>query len=336
MTVDDPQIGNAPFFFRFGRKSKRIFLPFENTGYFGEKEKTLTFPKIGANSHVPAIPWAKKGIMMKKPTKTAAPNKAVVTTKTKALVSVADFDNGDNIPAGLENVTSKDLIIPRITILQALSPQLKKKAPEYISGATPGLFCDVGTGQTFEEELFFIPCFFMTAYLEWAPRSSGKGLQFNHGNNASILKKTKVVEDDEGRKKNMLSNGNYIQETAQYYGLNMSAKGRRSFIPLASTGLGASRRWMMKITSERLARSDGSEFPPPIYYRAWRATIAEAQKGGDSWFGWQWEPSDTILDLDPTGKLLHEAKEFYAQVRLGNVIGEVVVEEDENTGGSVM
>lgn len=269
---------------------------------------------------------------MNKPSKTAAPSKAVVVKKTNALVSVDEFDSGDNIPAGLENVTARNLIIPRITILQALSPQLKKKAPEYIEGAQPGMFCDVGTSQLYEDELLFVPCFFATVYLQWGPRNSGRGLVQNHGTDDSIMKAAKLIEDDEGRKKMVLKNGDYIAETAQYFGLNMSAKGRRSFIPLSSTGLGASRRWMMKITSEKLERADGSEFTPPIYYRSWRATVAESQKNSDNWFSWQFEPGPTVLELDPTKKLLHEAKEFYAQARLGLVQGDVIVEEDDNTG----
>lgn len=270
---------------------------------------------------------------MKKPMKTAAPSKAVIPVKKNEVALLSEFDSGDKIPAGFENVTSKDLLIPRITILQALSPQLKKKAPEYIEGAAPGMFCDVGTQQIFEDELLFLPCYFVTQYIEWAPRNSGKGFQFAHLD-PTIMAKTKVVEDEEGRKKNMLANGNYIQETAQYYGLNMTAKGRRSFIPLSSTGLKSHRLWLAKIQAERLPRTDGTEFQPPMYYRSWTCKISEQTKGKDDWFGWQFEPGPSVLELDPTKKLLHEVKEFYAQCAMGNVRGVVEVEEDENTGSA--
>lgn len=269
---------------------------------------------------------------MKKPTKPTAARNLPAKTSSKALSVVDEFDSNGAIPKGLENVTSSDLIIPRLTILQDLSPQLKKKRPEYIEGAAPGMFCDVGTGELFEE-LHILPVFYAKLYLEWAPRgSSQRGPVHNYGTDSSIMSKTKLVEDEKGSKKPMLPNGNLIAETATYFLLNLSARGRRSFLPMTSTQLGSSKRWMMQITNERVKRSDGSEFQPPIYYRSWIARAAEDQRPKGDFFGWAFTPGKTVLEIDPTKKLLEEAKEFYAQAQLGNVRGDVVIEEDDNTG----
>jgi tetratricopeptide (TPR) repeat protein len=62
---------------------------------------------------------------------------------------------------GLENVTSRDLIIPRLTIIQALSPQVKSNKPEYIAGAKVGDICDVSTGELFDPPLIFLPVHYM-------------------------------------------------------------------------------------------------------------------------------------------------------------------------------
>jgi hypothetical protein len=89
---------------------------------------------------------------------------------------------------GLENVTASDLIIPRLAILQDLSPQVKKTKPEYIEGAQVGDICDVGTSELFEPPLIFLPVHYVKQWLEWAPRASGKGLVKIHNDN-SILEK---------------------------------------------------------------------------------------------------------------------------------------------------
>lgn len=252
-----------------------------------------------------------------------------VTGSTSLAVYDADLDDGQT---GLENVTAKDVMIPRLGIIQALSPQLLKNKPEYIEGAQVGDFVDHGVGDTFRDTLHLLPVFFATVYLEWAPRSTGKGLVKNHGTDGSIMKST--VVDDLNR--NVLPNGNYIAETATYYLLNLSARGRRSFLPLTSTQLKNSRKWMTLITNERVSRPDGSEFMPPIYYRSWFAKTTEESNAKGDWSGWKFEPGPNILEIDATKKLLAEAKEFMLQVSQGLVSGDVasLAEEAAGSGGS--
>jgi hypothetical protein len=241
--------------------------------------------------------------------------------------SAADLDQFDT---GLENVTSRDIIIPRITLLQALSPQLDKNKPEYIKGAASGDFCDVATGDIFKDTLKILPCYFAVVFLEWAPRSSGKGLQANHGMNPGIMDQCR--RDEKNRM--VLPNGNYIAETATYFVLNLQANNQRSFIPLSSTQLKASRNWMTLILRERVRRGDGSEFCPPIFYRAWTASVVSQSNNEGSWNGWKFSPAETVFELDPSKSLLAEAKDFMDQARAGLVQGDLsnfAEESERNT-----
>ena len=68
--------------------------------------------------------------MAKRPTKTKA-----VTKKETQLP--AYMKEGGN--RGSENVTSQDVMLPRIDIIQDMSPQHKKTKPEYIEGAEVGM-----------------------------------------------------------------------------------------------------------------------------------------------------------------------------------------------------
>jgi hypothetical protein len=253
-------------------------------------------------------------------------NAVVAAEGSKELSAVFIDDSMFDGNTGFENVSAKDLLIPRITILQKMSPQLEKGKPEYIQGAEYGNFCDTGTGEAFPE-LVVVPCFFAMQYLEWAPRNTGKGLIKNHGTDASCLKNATPDE----KRRMTLPNGNYIAETASFYILNLSANGRKSFIPLTSTGLKASRRWLTLLTSERLKRPDGSEFQPPLWYRSWKVTSVDEQNAEGSWKAWKFSPGDPILALDPTKSLLNEAREFNKQASEGLVQGDVSQTQEHST-----
>ena len=233
---------------------------------------------------------------------------------------------------GFENVTKADLIIPRITILQGLSPQVQPKKAEYIKDAKVGDICDVGSNEVFEAPLLFLPVHYVKQYLEWAPRASGKGLAAVHDDKA-ILNQTKVDESN----RPVLPNGNYISETAQFFGLNMSAGGRRSFLPMASTQLKNARRWLTRASSEKIMRPDGSMFTPPMYYRLYQiSTAAESNAKGD-WIGYKIERGPALPEFDDNWmRFLKEAQEFRASIQRGEIRGDVAAEEDHNSEGAAM
>lgn len=254
--------------------------------------------------------------------------------KTSTQTQTASAEPPDNLPAkpdnaealaifdkpgvtGLENVKAQDVMIPRLVILQKLSPELDRHKPNYIPSATEGLFCDTATGEVWEQSLIILPCFYSRIYLEWAPNR--QGLVANHGTSSEILKK--CTQDD--KRRFFLPNGNLIAETATYYVLNLLAGNRRSFIPLASTQLRAARRWMTSITGERIKRPDGSEFTPPIYYRAWQATTVSQSNVQGAWYGWKFDPGPTVLEIDSSQRLLQEARAFATDVRDGLVAGDL-------------
>lgn len=213
-------------------------------------------------------------------------------TQPKGGALVAhDDDFSQYAGQGMENVTAGDILIPRIAILQDLSPQLKERKPEFIAGAAVGDICDVGLGEVYKDGLLFVPVYYVKQWLEWAPRASGKGLVNIHDDD-SILEKCRFNE-----KNQPLLGPNLISETAQWYGLNLNARGRRSFLPMSSTALKRSKRWMGLATSEELARADGSTFNPPLFYRAYYLTTAEESNNEGDWIGWKIERGPSLPEL---------------------------------------
>jgi len=77
---------------------------------------------------------------------------------------------------------------------------------------------------------------------------------------------------------------------------------------MASTQLKKARRLLTLSTSEKIRRSDGTEFTPPLYYRAYDLTTVPESNAEGSWMGWHIERGPSLPDLDNWKALLEEIK----------------------------
>lgn len=259
--------------------------------------------------------------MTKKP---AAAKTAVVAVKEADLPATTSADDFEaHAGSGMGHVTSRDLVIPRLTILQALSPQLDKKKGEYIAGAESGQICDVGTGEVFNEGVLFLPVYYRKDWLEWAPRASGKGLVTIHNDPAIMDQCTRNAKNQP-----ILPNGNLISETAQFFGINLSAGRRKCFLPMASTQLKKARKWLTLATGEKLKNASGKEFTPPLWYRTYSLTTGDESNNEGSWTGWVVTRSAPVkeaaaeLEID-WDELKAEILEFIKSLESGEARGDV-------------
>lgn len=240
---------------------------------------------------------------------------AVNEPKSTALSS--EFADAFGGGSGFENVSAADILIPRIGIIQGLSPQIIKSKPEYIEGAKVGDICDLGLGEILGEVIHVLPIHYSKQYLEWFPRNTGKGLAAIHSDRA-ILDKTKP----NSKNKPTLDNGNLIVETAQFYCLLLDHDQRKVFLPMASTQLKNSKRWLTLATSEKLNRADGSQFTPDLWYRTYKlSTVAETNAEGD-WVGWKVERDVSLPELPNWQSIFEEVKSFRDAIAKGAVRGD--------------
>ena len=243
-----------------------------------------------------------------------------LTPKTESLPADAFAGTG----SGFENVTASDLLIPRLTILQGLSPQVSQGRPEFDPKARVGMIYDVGLQQCFEGAVVFLPVHYNKVWLEWAPRSSGKGLIATH-DTSEILKQTRADHDNRAT----LDNGNYIVETAQLYGLNTSAGWRKSFIPMSSTQLKKVRRLLTLAMSEKLP---GTNDIAPLYYRTYElSTVPEGNARGN-WMGWKVERGRALPEFDGWREIVEDVKAFRAMLLAGEARGDLSERHNEDEG----
>jgi hypothetical protein len=98
--------------------------------------------------------------------------------------SIVSFQSADQLPAhlvegsglGNENVSADNMSIPRLDLIQALSPQLKKSDAKYIKGAELGHMFNTLTGDLFEQ-CFIMNLFFEMNYTVFKKRTEGGGYE---------------------------------------------------------------------------------------------------------------------------------------------------------------
>jgi hypothetical protein len=224
--------------------------------------------------------------------------KAVAPATSKEVAAVGAFDASmfATGSTGFENVTQKDLMIPRITILQALSPQCVEGKPQYNEKFRPGNYFDTGMNEQYGKTLDFLPVHFTKQYLIWAPRESGKGLQ-GISDDPNILNDTE--KDMNGR--DVLPDGNYVVETAQFFGVNLLNL-RLSYIAMVSTQLKKSRQLLMFATSEYIPQANGEEVQAPLWYRSYKLGTTPESNAKGSWAGYTVERSLSIPEMAQIGE----------------------------------
>ena len=76
---------------------------------------------------------------------------------------------------GSEGMSLQDLVIPRIEIVQSLSPQRKKNDPAYIPGAEEGLIYNTVSRQLYGSHIYVAPVLWRKEYVLWRDRTKGGG-----------------------------------------------------------------------------------------------------------------------------------------------------------------
>ena len=167
--------------------------------------------------------------------------------KTKEAGNVVAFDPSmfeADANQGLGQLGMDDLAIPFLRILSDTSPQIKKRDPLYIEGAESGMIYNTLTKEIFDGDkgVQVIPCSYQRQYIEWQDRGKGTGAPVNiHSGDSNILSKT--TRDDQ--RKDRLTNGNYIEDTANHFCVVKSDNGvwSQALIAMKSTQRKKSKRW---------------------------------------------------------------------------------------------
>ena len=225
---------------------------------------------------------------------------------------------------GVDNLTTEDLAIPFLKILQKMSDEL-----DDLEGAKAGdIFNTVTkTIQKGKDGVDVINCAYALQFIEWEPRSSGSGAPFAIYQSGDELPKYERGEDNKDYVVD--GGGRYLERTAQHYVLLVDENGmtQQALLPMKSTQFKKSKQWNSAMRSLQMTDANGKLFQPPRFSHIWHLqTVPEENKNG-SWFGWQISKKGAI----ESPEIYSQAKLFAESIKAGQVKVQHVREDDSSS-----
>lgn len=260
---------------------------------------------------------------------------AVVIKNEGVALALNDMDFGDG---GFGEITSTDIIIPRLSVVNQLSPQIKKGDQKYIAGAEYGDIVDVsnnvivakGFNAENPEFAHLLPFARQKEAIEWIPRNKGGGIKGRWPLTVTIEK----FATGKGAKQNdkghwITKDGNEIVETWSVFFLDLNTM-RPVVLSFKKSGIGAVKSWF----SNRATWTFPKDHPNagrtrPLFYKSIMLSSFEAKKDADSWANYVVSEGTELPELP-------EAEDVYAVVTTlfkQYQDGMVKADADENEDG---
>ena len=262
--------------------------------------------------------------------KTPEVKKEVVEVKQQANALLADLDMATltaDAGASVSDMTSDDMALPYLTILQALSPQVQPGKTEYIEGAVASMFYN-NVSQDFYDGrkvgVVFVPCYYERKYVEWRSRDDGGGWIGEHDIDSDVLNFTK--KDDKG-KLVMKETGHQLVESAYHFGLMQDPETKiwsQCVIALKSTGLKVNRRWNNELATTKIP---GTELTAPRWLYPYKLTTFLETRKNNSW--WQMR-ADRVEENGvpiPVSRAVYDKAKIFHKLASGGEVKRAVEKE---------
>jgi hypothetical protein len=229
-----------------------------------------------------------------------AKNQVAVKEEAFEIVTneIPDFLKQGN--RGAENVGTDDVIIPRIELIQALSPVRKKSDPAYIEGAEEGMLYNNVTRTLYGTEVTVVPVYYTKQFLVWKDRKAGGGGSngFRGAFATKELADRAIVE--------LAEEALEVSDTAQHFVLVRNGDDwQEAVISMAKSKIKVSKRWNSLM---RLTNTDS-------FSRAYKlSATTETNARNESYFNFN------VTALGFVNKELYErAEKLYETIRSGGV-----------------
>ena len=249
-------------------------------------------------------------------------NKTVVK-KNNGSSAVAIMSQFENVQTGFEDMNADDLQLPRLKLLQAMSPEIEND-----ESLRSGHIFNSVTGDWWpsDQGVKVVPCVYHKTYVEWAPVGSGaKGPVAVH-QSKDVMNNT-VRGQDDNKYYTSDNSGNYIEETANYFVLIIGGKGETSqaVISMKSSQLTPSRNWNSKMKNLKIKNSEGVHFTPPMWSHSYLLKSEKTKNGDKTWYKWKIEVDSMLSDESQ----VREARSFSEEMALAK--DKLVPDQEEKT-----
>jgi len=234
-----------------------------------------------------------------------------VATKKDGAVAINMFEA--DADKGSQNMTQDDLALPFLKVLGQLSPEVNKRDGKYVEGAEPGMILNTVTNEIFDgaKGMNVIPVYYERKLVEWQDRGESKGAPVAiHNAESDIMSQTTRDKSFKDR----LSNGNYIENTANHFVIVLGESPSSALISMKATQLKISRKWNSVMMGIKLQGKNGL-FTPPTYSHIYNLKTVQMSNDKGTWFGWDVSKVGPIEDKS----IYDSAKNFAEKVGKGAV-----------------
>lgn len=230
---------------------------------------------------------------------------------------------------GMENVTTEDVAIPFLRIIQKTSASMKKTSGEYRSDASEGMILNTVTGQLFDGEkegILVVPCGFNFKLIEWTPIEDGGGFVGTYSReDPNVPTTTKNAKGQD-----ITADGNILSPTAEHFVLLLHPEDgtwEQCVIAMSSTQLKKSRKWNSMMGKLTVPGKNGP-FNPPIFSSMYRLTTVPENNDSGEWAGW-------VVNMEG---FVQDENLFKAAMEFNDAVSKGVVEAKHTTidGGPVV
>jgi hypothetical protein len=271
----------------------------------------------------------------KKSTKTELAPAVEQTPKATGKTDMVTMSSSElaELTGGVKDTySSSDIKVPFTKILQKMSPQLDKNAPEYLEDAEEGMFINMANNSLFdgEEGLTVIPVKYVRNLTLWKPRTEGGGLVHDYGQDTTPLihatrtKEGKLINED----------GNEYLDAALFFCLLLLPNTPPREIVLVASGMSwkAARSWNSALKEITIPTDGTVATNVPCFMTIWKVKSIYDKNDKGSFFRWQ-DPEFVGYTHAASGgrQLLATAREARRQVDAGLMRSAPLV-VDPNTG----
>lgn len=213
---------------------------------------------------------------------------------------------------GRENVGAEDLVIPRLEIVQDLSPARKKSDPNYIEGAEEGMLYNNVTRELYGQSVVVIPVGYVKEWLLWKDRKKGGGFGGAFPNEQDAKRAIDLLEDADDWA---------AIDTGQQFCVLVKPDGslEEIVVSMAKSKAKVSRKWNSLI---RIANADS-------FARAYKLSAVQDQnKNNEKFYNFGVAPAGF-----PTESAYVKAERMYKAFMEGRVSASRDAEDEGESGG---
>lgn len=279
------------------RKAKRLSgnrfrYPKIRKGLYGSNHPLTPSTMCG----ILGVPWRHMSPDSRKRKRVETMTKKQVQVNDEQMPAWMQKQQQGSVGRGSEDVEMDDMSVPRIEIIQDISPQIKKSKEEYIEGAEAKMCFNTATKRLYGGSITVVPVYFRKEWVNWRDRKEGGGFGGAFDNEREANEERQNLENPDSWEST---------ETHQQFVLIINPDGH---IEQAVLSMSKSKRKISRDWNTMIRAAGGDRF-----CRQYTLSVVDAQNAnGEDYYNWKATPSGFVNE-----EVYSLAEEMYDSIKAG-------------------